>query len=98
MREYLIQAADEGELWPASHRDRNDAVLRPRGWDAKEIDGWGDYRMLVEGVEVAFSGELAGWQVSIEGDMDSERADLLVDTIAAQVAQETGRPTKVVAL
>ena len=98
MLEFLIQADDDGELWPAFHKDRNNDVLTPRGWNAVPIAGWGDHRVRIDDVEISFSGEFAGWQVSFEGDMDADRASAIVATIAEQVRQETGRPVRVVDL
>ena len=39
MLEYLIQADDGGELWPAVHVRRHEEVLMPRGWNPKTVEG-----------------------------------------------------------
>src|SRR5438067_810538 len=84
MREYLIKAA-EGSGWIPVRKEALPAVLTPKGWGAEPVDGWGDYRVRVSGVEVSFAGEEPGWQVTVEGDLDPARADELVQTVASQI-------------
>ena len=98
MIEFLIQADDGRDLWPAFHKDRNNDVLTPQDWDAVPIDGWGDHRVKIGAVEISFSGEEAGWQVSFEGEIDADRAAAIVATIAEQISRETGRPVRVIDL
>lgn len=97
MREYLIRAAD-GSGWIPIHRKRLPDVLLPRGWNARQSDGWGDFRIEVDGAQIAFSGEDPGWQVVIEGDMDPATADKLLETLRAQIEAATGTPAEVVVL
>jgi len=91
MAEYLIRTG-AGE-WPAFHRDRMESVLIPsEGFQCEPVEGWGDFRMSCGDTTVAFSGEMHGWQVVIEGAMSDGDGDRLVEIITRQVAAEIGEP------
>jgi hypothetical protein len=72
--------------WIAVHADDVQRVLTPNGWDAAVIEGWGDHRVRIDNTEVSFSGEDAGWQVSVEGPMAAATADAVIETVAHQLA------------
>ncbi|MFC8733768.1 hypothetical protein ACFT5B_15035 [Luteimicrobium sp. NPDC057192] len=89
MREFLIRAsADHG--WPALPSDRMTEVLQPAGWDCEPIGGAGDFRVRAGGVEVSYSGEEIGWQVTFDADMP--RAEEWIERVTRQVAAATGEP------
>jgi hypothetical protein len=97
MIEYLIRATDDAEfaveLIPA---DRFDVVLKPAGFDATVIGGWGDYRIRIDDVEISYSAEDPGWQVSFESEIEDLRAERIAEVIASQLERETGRPHEAV--
>ena len=96
MREYLIWAAD-GSGWIPIHKTRLHEVMLPQGWNAKRVQGWGDFRMVVDGVTISFSGEEPGWQVTFEeGEMEAARADSLLEQLRSQVEVASGVPAQVV--
>ncbi|MFF2621373.1 hypothetical protein [Oerskovia jenensis] len=89
MREFLIRtSADHG--WPAFHRDRMAEVLQPVGWDSAPVGRPGDFRVRAEGVEVSYSGEEIGWQVTFDGDMS--RAEEWIEQVTQQIAVAVGEP------
>jgi hypothetical protein len=47
---------------------------------------------------LAFSWEDPGWQVVVEGGIEADDADRIVDQIAEQLAAATGQATRVVQL
>jgi hypothetical protein len=62
-------------------------------------EGWGDYRILVEGTEIAFSFEDPGIQVSFEGGKISEiQAKQIIDEICVNITTLTNQQCKVVPL
>jgi hypothetical protein len=88
--EYLIRTAN-GE-WPAVHATRLSAVLQPAaGYACKQIEaGWGDFRMSCDDATVAFSGEMYGWQVVIEGRISDDAADRFIEIVTKQIETEVG--------
>lgn len=69
------------------------AVLRPSsGFNCEQVDGWGDYCMTCGEATVAYSGEMNGWQVVIDGPMSDADCDRLVETVTRQVEAEVGEP------
>ncbi|MBO2455969.1 hypothetical protein [Actinomadura violacea] len=90
MREYLIQART-GDGWIAFHHDDLAQVLTPAGWECAPVDGWGDHRLRLGEVEIAFSGEPPGWQISFEGEFDSHIADAVIATVTHQLGEHSGR-------
>ena len=74
-------------------------TLTPRGWNAVPIEGPGSYRLRIDSTEVSFSDEAGfGWQVAFEGDIDEVTAATIVEVIARQLIEFTGRPLAVVPL
>ncbi|MBB2748738.1 hypothetical protein [Microbispora sp. NBRC 16548] len=88
-RAYLIRPEDGPEWIPIHARDLA-RVLTPDGWEACLVDGWGDHRIRVRDVDVSFSAEDVGWQVSIEGDLPANVADDLVDVVTRQITAHAG--------
>ena len=87
MIEFVIERADRFDAsdWPI-HKDDIADVLHPntRPWVVAE--GWGHHRISVAGIEVAFSWEPVGWQVSFEGDIEQDTAAAIVAEIAQNLA------------
>ena len=95
MREYSIRAAD-GSGWIPIHQTQLREVMLPQGWNAKQVEGWGDFRMEVDRVTISFSGEEPGWQVTFEeGEMEPARADLLLEQLRSQIEAASGVPAQV---
>ncbi len=98
VREYLIKAAD-GSGWIPIHKSRLPEVMLPHGWNARQVEGWGDFRMEIDGTVVSLSGEELGWQLTFEhGDMEPGRADELVEQLRRQIQAASGALAEVVLL
>jgi hypothetical protein len=81
--EYLIRpAAHDG--WLVIPAAELADVLSPHGYDLQPGPGYGDLHLSAAGYEISFSGEEAGWQVIIEGDI----TDLDTDAVIAQIARQ----------
>lgn len=92
MSEYLIRPEGRAN-WIPVHVDDMQRVLTPSGWNAMTIAGWGYHRIRVADVEVGFSAEDVGCQVSVEGDLDATTAESLVAAVAGQLAEYSAEPT-----
>lgn len=86
MFEYLIATDDDEFL--GLHLDRQEAVLRPCGWQSVEIDGPGDYRLRIDGMDIEMNWESPGLHVIFTGDLSRETADGIAAKIASQLADE----------
>jgi hypothetical protein len=96
LREYLIKAADASG-WIPIHQTLLPDVMLPQGWNARQVEGWGDFRMEVDGTVVSMSGEEPGWQLVFEqGDMEPGRADALVEQVRSQIQAASGVAAEVV--
>lgn len=62
----------------------------PEGHACEQVDGWGDFSMVCDGTTVAFSGEMVGWQVVLEGPMARDAADAIIEVITRQIESEVG--------
>jgi hypothetical protein len=91
--EFLIRTRDDHE-WPVVAADRVAVVLTPRGWDCAVCPGLGDFGLRCGGSEIAFSAEMAGWQVSVDGSMSPEMALRFIQEVAGQVEREVGVPVE----
>jgi hypothetical protein len=96
MSEYLIRRTD-GE-WFDLPVSRFHEALRPSSFPAERIEGWGDYRIQVEGVEIAFSYEDPGIHVNIEGALPAQVADRIVNEIRENIERVTGQQGHIIAL
>jgi hypothetical protein len=86
----MVKATTGPSSWPAIPKDRLLHVLEPRGYGAVSVDGPGDLRLALGGCQMAFSGEMAGWQVWFDGDTAGYDTDALVAQVAQQVQEFTG--------
>ena len=72
MIEYLIRRADGQWFDFGNYPD----VLRPTRIPSKQIQGWGNHRIEIDGEEIAFSDEDSGWHVSFDtGMLTQQQAD-----------------------
>ncbi len=94
MREFLIRRTD-GE-WFDLHRDDFAGTLRPSSFPSHKVEGWGDHRISVEGVEISFSYEDPGVQVSFEGELPVEKCETIVNEILANIEEVTGQKGRIV--
>lgn len=96
MNDYLIRRTD-GE-WFDLHADRNVEAFRPSSFSSERIEGDGEYRIRTEGVEIVFSYEDPGIQVTIEGDLSQLVANQIVDEIRQNIERVTGQKGQVIHL
>jgi hypothetical protein len=73
-------------------------VLRPINFESVTITGWGNHRIQVEGVEIAFSFEDPSIQIIFESEIDGEIADQIVGEILENIEKTTGQSGRVVPL
>lgn len=92
--EYLIRRTD-GE-WFDLDVDQYDSALRPSSIPSRRVEGWGDYRIEIGGVEVSFSYEDPGIQVCFKGDMSESVADTVVAEVLANITAATGQEGRIV--
>ncbi|MCC6601708.1 MAG: hypothetical protein IT327_00790 [Anaerolineae bacterium] len=93
--EYLIRPDDD---WFNLHKDDFSHALRPLTYRSETITGWGDHRIKVEGIEIAFSFEDPGIQISFAGEINGEIADQIVDEILKNIEVTTGQSGRVILL
>jgi hypothetical protein len=96
MAEYLIRRAD-GD-WFDIPAPRAAEAYRPTSFASERVDGWGDWRIRCEGVEISFSYEDPGIQVCIEGELSEAVADQIADEIRQSIERVTGQKGRLVAL
>ncbi|MFE1290207.1 hypothetical protein [Streptomyces sp. NPDC058751] len=90
MPEYTISTAD-GDAWPALGAGLA-AVLQPRSRQCEILQDDALLRLRTEGTDVEASWELAGtWYVYVEGAPSLEAADQMVNEMAAQLGEATGK-------
>lgn len=87
--EYLIRRSD-GE-WFDLRPDQYAAALRTSSMPSRPVEGWGNHRIEVRGVEISFSDEDPGIQVTFEGHLPEEVADAIVGEVLANITQVTGQ-------
>jgi hypothetical protein len=88
VREYLIRSNESD--WFELRKDDFSQALRPINFESEPITGWGDHRIKIEGVEISFSYEDPGIQITFWGEIDGEIADLIVDEILENIQKTTG--------
>jgi len=91
--EYLIRRTD-GEWfdYPLPLPE----FCHPTTVEWKVVEGWGNARFAVAGVEVSVSDEDPGLQVSFEGDIDPNLAGKVVNEMLDNVEQATGQKGRIV--
>jgi hypothetical protein len=73
-------------------------IFRTSTQESREISGWGDHRIWVAGVEVAFSVEDSGIEISFEGDISDSDARRLSEEIRANVERVTHQAATLIPL
>lgn len=96
MIEYMIRTEDGG--WFDLHRNDFGAVLKPISVASQPAPGWGDHRIACEGIEISFSYEDPGIQVSFEGEISDDLAKKIVEEILGRVEEATGQSGYIVSL
>lgn len=97
MIDFLIRRDDDE--WFDFPFDRYPDVLRPLTIASRPVEGWGSHRIEVGGVEISFSDEDPGFQVSFEtSSISAQRAREIVDDICRSIETKTGQKTRVVEL
>jgi hypothetical protein len=96
MIEYLIRRVD-GE-WFNEDPSLYAQSLRPSSFGSEHIDGWGNWRIRCQGVEISFSFEDPGIQVSLEEGLPRAIADQIVHEICDNIERVTGQKGRVVAI
>ena len=94
--EFLLRRTDGS--WFDLRREQFGEVLKPSSYASRIVAGWGDHRIEVDGVEVAFSFEDPGIQVSFDGRIDAATASRIVEEVLASVETKTGQRGTVVPL
>ena len=92
--EYLIRRND-GE-WFDLHPNHYGSALRPSSMPSQRVEGWGDYRIEVGGVEISFSYEDPGIQVVFEGKVSEAVADLIIAEVLANITIVTGQESHII--
>jgi len=92
MSEYPIKRTD-GEWFDL--RGRLADALRPSSFASERIDGWGDWRIRTNGVEISFSYEDPGIQVVFEDDLPQDVADQIAEEILRNVETVSGQKGRV---
>lgn len=97
MIQFLIRPIDDA--WFNLHKNQFAQVFQPQSFVSQPIEGWGDYRILVEGAEIAFSYEDPGIQVIFEGGKITEaQVKQVIDEICANITTLTSQQCEVVPL
>lgn len=94
--EFLIRRTD-GD-WFDLHRDKFSETLRPTSFHSHQVEGWGDQRIAIDGIEISFSYEDPGIQINFDGTMDEVVAAKIVAEIADNITRVTGQGSRVVRL
>ncbi|MCL4266280.1 MAG: hypothetical protein KJ069_23945 [Anaerolineae bacterium] len=94
--EYLIRPIDDD--WFNLAKSNFGRTLRPDSFEFSVIEGWGDHRIRINDVEVAFSYEDLGIQISFEGIANVVFADKVVGEILSNIEKTTGQSGRIIPL
>ncbi len=94
--EYLIRPNEDD--WFNLHKDDFEKALRPTSYAFSVIDGWGDHRIEINDVQIAFSYEDPGIQVIFDGDVEQEIADQIISEIKNNLEKTTNQTGRVIQL
>ena len=95
MLEYIIARTD-GDYFELHYSQSSD-TFRPVTFPSKRVEGWGEWRIEVEGCEVSFSGEPPGYHVVFGcDDIEPDTARKIVDEILLNIERVTGQKGEVI--
>ena len=92
MIEFLIRRTD-GDWF-----DNAWSACNPKSFPYEVIDGWGNHRIRVLGVEVSVSDEIVGYQISFGGEIDEATTRQIVEEMRQNLEAATGQRGEVVEL
>lgn len=90
MVEYLIKQIDGNwfDIGPKNY----ESTLVPKSLPWRKIDGWGNFRIKVNGCEVSFSYEKIGIQVVFEDNVFTSEEELqLLNEMLLNITEITGQ-------
>lgn len=96
MIEYLIKPVDDE--WFDIPMPQAAKAYRPKSFASERIEGPGDWRIRCEGVDISFSYEDSGIQVSMEGDLGKATADQIADEIRQSIERVSKQKARLIAL
>ncbi len=94
--EYLIRPIDDD--WFNLGRSDFKEAFRPDSFEFSEIEGWGDHRIRINDVELVFSYEDPGIQISFEGTTSISFAEAVIAEILSNIEKATGQSGRIVPL
>jgi hypothetical protein len=94
MVEFLIRRTD-GE-WFDLKVDQMAEALCPTSFEYRRAEGSGDWRIHTQGVDVSFSYEDPGIQISFEGEISEALAEAIVEEIRINLQRVTGQKGRIV--
>ncbi len=98
--EFLIRCKQEE--WFDLKCDRFQAVLKPTSYASAMVEGWGDHRIcirdVIRDVEISFSFEDPGIQVTFENSCETTFAQKIVEEILDNLQRATGQVGYIVPL
>ena len=77
--------------WLRLQQSQFESALRTRSVPSNPVAGWGDHRIRARDVEIAFACENDTVEVSFEGEIERDDAELLVKEIRDSIASSTGQ-------
>lgn len=92
MIEFLIERTD-GD-WFGFPPDSD--PYRPVTIPFRQIEGWGDGRIEIDGCQISFSDEVPGVQVSFEGQVSQQRAVAIIEEIRQRIEEVSGQKAQAV--
>ena len=92
MIEYLLKRTDGDWFRIGDFK----AVCQPRTIPFEQVDGWGNARIRIGSCEVAFSDEIAGIQVSFEGEIAEQLARQVVAEVLERITATSGQTGEIV--
>ena len=66
--EYQIRCNESD--WFDLKKDDFATAFKPNSFESTVIQGWGDHRIIISGIEISFSYEDPGIQVVFEGEVE----------------------------
>jgi hypothetical protein len=73
-------------------------VMHPTTVPFRPAQGWGNYRIEIDGTEIAFSDEDPGVQVIFEGELSDTLERQIVEEILSNIERTTGQRGRIIEL